>query len=138
MADAVTSQTLIDGDLYAVMKFTNISDGTGESAVTKVDVSSLQPLGSNTASQKTCTGVVIERIWWQCIGMKVQILFDASSDAFCIELGENQSGNHDYSLFGGLTNNAGSGKTGDINFTTVGHSSADTYTIILYMRKEYN
>ena len=111
MADAVTSQTLIDGDLYAVMKFTNISDGSGESAVTKVDVSSLQPLGSNTASQKTCTGVVIERIWWQCIGMKVQILFDASSDAFCIELGENQSGNHDYSLFGGLTNNAGGGKT---------------------------
>ena len=137
MADAVTSQTLIDGDLYAVMKFTNISDGSGESAVTKVDVSALQPLGSNTASQKTCAGVVIERIWWQCIGMKVQILFDASSDAFCIELGENQSGNHDYSLFGGLTNNAGSGKTGDINFTTVGHSSADTYTIILYMRKEY-
>lgn len=137
MADAVTSQTLIDGDLYAVMKFTNISDGSGESAVTKVDVSALQPLGSNTASQKTCTGVVIERIWWQCIGMKVQILFDASSDAFCIELGENQSGNHDYTVFGGLTNNAGSGKTGDINFTTVGHSSADTYTIILYMRKEY-
>ena len=137
MADAVTSQTLIDGDRYAVMKFTNISDGSGESAVTKVDVSALQPLASNTAAQKTCTGVSIERIWWQCIGMKVQILFDASSDAFCIELGENQSGNHDYSLFGGLTNNAGSGKTGDINFTTVGHTSADTYTIILYMRKEY-
>ena len=137
MADAVTSQTLIDGDLYAVMKFTNISDGSGESAVTKVDVSALQPLGSNTASQKTCTGVVIERIWWQCIGMKVQILWDATSDAFCIELGENQSGNHDYTVFGGLTNNAGSGKTGDIKFTTVGHTSADTYTIILYMRKEY-
>ena len=137
MADAVTSQTLIDGDLYAVMKFTNISDGSGESAVTKVDVSALQALGSNTASQKTCTGVVIERIWWQCIGMKVQILWDATSDAFCIELGENQSGNHDYTMFGGLTNNAGSGKTGDIKFTTVGHTSADTYTIILYMRKEY-
>ena len=37
MADAVTSQTLIDGDRYAVMKFTNISDGSGESAVTKVE-----------------------------------------------------------------------------------------------------
>ena len=137
MADAVTSQTLIDGDRYAVMKFTNISDGSGESAVTKVDVSALQPLASNTAAQKTCTGVSIERIWWQCIGMKVRILFDASSDVMAIELGENQSGSHDYSIFGGLTNNAGSGKTGDINFTTVGHTSADTYTIILYMRKEY-
>ena len=137
MADAVTSQTLIDGDRYAVMKFTNISDGSGESAVTKVDVSALQPLASNTAAQKTCTGVAIERIWWQCICMKVRILFDASSDVMAIELGENQSGSHDYSIFGGLTNNAGGGKTGDINFTTVGHTSADTYTIILYMRKEY-
>tara|TARA_B100000963_G_C22562086_1_gene641858 strand:+ start:625 stop:1041 length:417 start_codon:yes stop_codon:yes gene_type:complete len=137
MADAVTSQTLIDGDRYAVMKFTNISDGTGESAVTKVDVSALQPLASNTAAQKTCTGVAIEKIWWQCIGMKVRILFDASHDVMAIELGENQSGNHDYSVFGGLTNNAGGGKTGDINFTTIGHTSTDTYTIILYMRKEY-
>ena len=137
MADAVTSQTLIDGDRYAVMKFTNISDGSGESAVPKVDVSALQALASNSAAQKTCTGVAIERIWWQCIGMKVRILFDASSDVMAIELGENQSGSHDYTIFGGLTNNAGSGKTCVINFTTVGHTSAETYTIILYMRKEY-
>ena len=49
MADAVTSQTIVDGDRYAVIKLTNVSDGTGESAVTKVDVSSLASLGSNTA-----------------------------------------------------------------------------------------
>ena len=133
MADAVTSQTLIDGGKQVVMKFTNVSDGSGEAAVTKVDVSALEA----SVDGDTCTGVVIERIWWQCIGMKVQILWDASTDAFCIELGENQSGSHDYSIFGGLTNNAGSGKTGDLMFTTVGHTSADTYTIILYMRKKY-
>ena len=133
MADAVTSQTLADGPKTAVMKFTNVSDSTGESAVTKVDVFAL----SASADGDTCTGVTIERIWWQCIGMKVQILWDASSDAFCIELGENQSGSHDYTVFGGLTNNAGSGKTGDINFTTVGASANDTYTVILYMRKQY-
>jgi len=85
----------------------------------------------------TCSSVAIEKIWWQCIGMKVQLFFDATSDAFIIELGENQSGHHDYSEFGGLSNNAGSGKTGDIDFTTVGHSSADTYTITLKMRKTY-
>jgi hypothetical protein len=133
MADAVTSQTIIDGPKNTVMKFTNVSDGSGESAVTKVDVSAL----SNSANGDTCTGVVIERLWWQCIGMKVQILWDATSDQFCIELGENQSGNHDYTVFGGLPNNAGSGKTGDLNFTTVGASSADTYTIIMHMRKEF-
>ena len=133
MADAVTSQTLIDGPQTAVMKFTNISDGTGESAVKKVDVSAL----SSSADGDTCTGVVIEKMWWQCIGMKVKLLFDATTDAFCIELGENQSGHHDYTSFGGLTNNAGSGVTGDIMFTTVGHTSADPYTVILYMRKKY-
>ena len=133
MADAVATQTLQDGEKVVVQKFTNISDGTGESAVVKVDVSAL----SSNARGQACTGVTIEEIWWQCIGMKVQILFDASTDVMAIELGENQSGNHDYRSFGGLTNNAGSGKTGDVAFTTVGHTSADTYTIILYMRKEY-
>ena len=133
MADAVTSQTLIDGDKHVVMKFTNISDGTGESAVKKVDVSALE----SDIYGNTCSSVAIEKIWWQCIGMKVRLFFDASSDKFIIELGENQSGYHDYSEFGGIKNNAGSGKTGDIDFTTVGHSSADTYTIILKMRKTY-
>ena len=133
MADAVTSQTLFDGDKHVVMKFTNISDGSGESAVKKVDVSELNA----DIYGNTCSSVAIEKIWWQCIGMKVQLLFDATSDAFIIELGENQSGHHDYSEFGGLSNNAGSGKTGDVDFTTIGHSSADTYTITLKMRKTY-
>ena len=133
MADAVATQTLIDGDKKVVQKFTNISDGSGESAVVKVDVSAL----ATNSRGDACTGVVIEEIWWQCIGMKVQILWNASTNVFCIELGENQSGNHDYTKFGGLPNNAGSGKDGDVLFTTVGHTSADTYTIIMSMRKEY-
>ena len=134
MADTVASQTLADGQKTAVLKLTNISDGTGESAVTKVDVSALQ----TSADGDTCTGVTIERIWWQCIGMKVQILWDATTDLFCIELGDIQSGDHDYTKFGGLTNNSGSGKTGDVNFTTVGHTSGDTYTVILYLRKDFS
>ena len=134
MADAVASQTIVDGPSFVALKLTNISDGTGESAVAKVDVSALE---ADSRTGLSCTDVNIERIWWQCIGMKVQILFDASTDVMVIELGENQSGNHDYTSFGGLVNNAGSGVTGDINFTTIGHSSADTYTIILYMRKKF-
>ena len=134
MADAVASQTIVDGSSFVALKLTNISDGTGESAVVKVDVSALE-VDSRTGL--SCTDVNIERIWWQCIGMKVRILFDASSDVMAIELGENQSGNHDYSIFGGLVNNAGSGKTGDIKFTTVGASSGDTYTVILYLRKKF-
>ena len=46
MADAVTSQTLMDGERLAIMKFTNISDGTGESLVTKVNVANLAASGA--------------------------------------------------------------------------------------------
>ena len=134
MADAVASQTIVDGPSFVAIKLTNISDGTGESAVAKVDVSALE---ADSRTGLSCTDVNIERIWWQCIGMKVRILFDADTDGMAIELGENQSGNHDYSIFGGLVNNAGTGKTGDVKFTTVGASSGDTYTVILYMRKKF-
>ena len=133
MADAVTSQTLVDNPKTAVLKFTNISDGTGESAVKKVDVSAL----AANIDGSTCTRATIEKIWWQCNGMKVKILFDASTDDFCIELGENQSGHHDYTSFGGLTNPASSGCSGYIMFTTVGHSSADSYTVIMQVQKSY-
>ena len=134
MADAVASQIIVDGPSFVAIKLTNISDGTGETAVTKVDVSALE---ADSRTGQSCTDVNIERIWWQCIGMKVRILFDADTDVMAIELGENQSCNHDYSIFGGLTNNAGTGKTGDVKFTTVGASSGDTYTVILYLRKKF-
>ena len=77
MADAVASQTIQDGLKTAVLKFTNISDGTGESAVAKVDVSAL---GAD-ASGRACTDATIEKIWWQCTGMKVSILFDDRQDS---------------------------------------------------------
>ena len=66
MADAVTSQTIQDGEKVAVLKFTNVSDGTGESAVKKVDVSALT---TNTAGE-SCTSVSIARIYWACVGMR--------------------------------------------------------------------
>ena len=41
MADAVATQTIQDNGSTAIFRFTNVSDGTGESAVTKIDVSAL-------------------------------------------------------------------------------------------------
>jgi hypothetical protein len=127
MADAVTSQTLVDGKRNVVMKFTNISDATGETAVTKVDVSALS--GSPTE-------VAIERIIASTNGMGVSILWDADTDVPAFVLGANESASeYDFRCFGGLINNAGTGVTGDINFTTIGAGASDTYTIILHMTK---
>ena len=133
MADAVTSQTIQDGERKAVLKFTNASDGPGESAVKKVDVSALT---ANHLGQ-ACTSVQINKIWWQCTGLSVKIDFDASTNVLAIGLSENSNGHHDYSSFSGIPNNAGSGKTGDLDFTTVGASSGDSYMIILELIKSY-
>ena len=133
MADAVTSQTIQDGEKTAILKFTNVSDGTGESAVKKVDVSALT---KNSAGQ-TCTSVAVSRIYWACVGMRVNMEFDASTNVLAIGLSEDSNGYHDYSDFSGIPNNSGSGKTGDLDFTTVGHGSGDTYMIILELIKSY-
>ena len=63
MADTVTSHTIEDTPHKLVMKFTNTSDGTGESAVQKVDVSAFTAgsrIDSTTVS--TCTDVRIDKI----------------------------------------------------------------------------
>ena len=59
MADAVTTQVLQDGERLYIAKFTNISDGTGESEVTKVDVSGLSPSSQGLA----CIGIKISKIY---------------------------------------------------------------------------
>jgi hypothetical protein len=133
MADAVTSQTIQDGERKAVLKFTNVSDGTGESNVVKVDVSAL----TTNSSGNACTKVTVTQIWWQCVGMGVELLCDATANILIIGLSPDSNGYHDYTPFTGIPNNAGSGVTGDILFTTIGASAGDTYTVILDLIKEY-
>ena len=133
MADAVTSQTLIDGPNKAVIKFTNVSDGSGESAVKKVDVSAL----TTNSRGEACTSVSIARIYWACRGMGVDIEFDATTNVLATTLPADSTGDEYYDLFSGIPNNAGSGVTGDIDFTTIGHSNGDAYSIILVLNKNF-
>ena len=134
MADAVTTQTIIDGERNCVMKFTYVSDGSGESAVAKVDVSALAATANGTA----CSEVRIMRVSHAIVGMSVQLFFNASTNVLAMELAESSNGHMDFKDFGGIPNNAGSGKNGDILFTTKGHSSGDTYSITLEMTKVYS
>ena len=139
MADAVTSQTIGDepGAKRILVKLTNISDGSGESAVTKVDVSSL----ANNTTGDACSRVNIEEIYYDIFGMRVDLLWNASSNVVCKVLGAigalSSQGYMDFRDFGGITNNAGSGINGDLLLTTTGHTSGDHYTIILKLVKTY-
>jgi hypothetical protein len=137
MADAVTSQTIIDTEKRVVMKFTNLSDGSGESAVKKVDVSALNSHPDGTA----CSQVTIDQIWYDIGGMRLTIFFAASTNVAALVLGGsaaagNVQGHLDFRSFGGIKNNASS-PDGDLDFTTSGHTNLDHYTVILEMRKQY-
>lgn len=136
MADTVTSTTILDGEKDFIVQLTNISDGTGESAVTKVDVSSLSVRKSDGAA---CTGVKLYKVYYSVVGFTaIRLLWDATADTLCVEINPDSSDFLDYSSFGGLQNTAGSGKTGDIQLTTFGHSAGDTYTIVLHCIKDYD
>ena len=138
MADAVTSQTLSDGDRIAVMKFTNLSDGNGESSVKKVDVSALA--ASNAGL--TPALVTIEQIWYDIGGMRVALEWNATTNVVAAVLGGsaaagNVSGHMDFRSFGGVKNTLASGYDGDIDLTTSGHTNLDHYTVVLQLRKSY-
>ena len=133
MADTVASQTILDGERLVIQKFTNISDGTGETAVVKVDVSALNPNSFGIA----CNGVKLNKIYATTHGMEVRILFDATTDVFAWMIPQNTNYLMDLSSFGGIPNNAGAGVTGDVLFTTADASSGDMYTSVLECIKTY-
>ena len=133
MADAVATQVILDGERLYIAKFTNISDGTGETGALKIDVSTLTP----SSFSKACNGVKINKIWAQTQGMGVDILWDATTDVLCETIPADKFYLMDYSSFGGLPNNAGAGKTGDVLFSTVGAAAGDRYTIVIEAIKTY-
>jgi hypothetical protein len=133
MADAVASQTILDGERLFIAKYTNLSDGTGETGVVKVDVSTLNPNSFGLA----CNGVKINKIYATTHGMQVRVLWDATTDVFAWVIPQNSNYLMDFSSFGGIPNNAGAGVTGDILFTTQDASAGDSYTVVLECLKTY-
>ena len=134
MADAVTSTTLMDSDRVAIIQLTSTSDGTGEAAVKKVDVSAL----SDSSTGQACTGVRLAKIVYSTFGMSVKLLWDATTDTICWDLNADYTTDEDFTDFGGIRNTAGSGKTGDIMLTTTGHTNGDSYVIVLTLYKDFD
>jgi len=134
MTITATSQTLFDGEKVAIMKFyTTMSTTENEAAVAKVTPSSLNP----SAAGGACDAVTIIRCTAMTHGLEVQMLWKATASVPIEIIPQNINYTQDYSGFGGLWNNAGSGKTGVIEFPTFDGSAGDAYTVILEMQKHY-
>ena len=133
MADAVSTTTIIDGTHRAVIQLTNLSDGSGEAAVQKIEVAALNSRADGTA----CNGVFIDKVHHSVVGFtQVQLLWEATTNSIAIALAQDSNGHMDFSDFGGIQS-YGSGKTGDIMLTTIGDANLDSYVIILDLLKHY-
>lgn len=129
MADTVDVRSLFIGKRRAAYRFTNVSDGTGEAAVIKVDISTLTGPDGVSAATKT----VIEQIEWSMQGFtSVRLFWDHTTDDEIVVLAG--SGFKDYREYGGLVDPASTGGTGDILLTTAGAAANATYDITITLR----
>ena len=107
MADALTSQVIEDGPRNAVLKFTNVSDGTGQTDAVLVDVSTLS---SDPLTGQVCNGVVLQGITYSNVGMGVELFWDATTNVPLLNLLENWSDQLDFTPTG-IPNSGAAGKT---------------------------
>lgn len=128
MANVVTNQVLQDGARNLVILLTGVLDTSNESAVAKIDVSALDPVARE---------VVIDKIDYSISGaLKVLLAWDATSPVTFAAL--SGQGELCTDVFGGLKNDAGTGKTGDVLLSTAGWAAGtETYTIIIRARKVF-
>ena len=133
MADAVNVTTIEDGERQLVVQLTNLSDSSGESKVTKIDVSALQAKSTGQA----CNEIRIQEIWGSVHGFDgVQLFYDADTDVVAFSLGPDWT-YQDFSKVGGLKM-SGPNATGDILLSPVGtEASGDSYTIVIRAVKYY-
>ena len=129
MANALTSQILVDGARNAGVKGVGVLDTSNVSIVDIIDPASFTP---------TPTGFRIDRISYQVEGgTTVELWWDANTDVRIITL--TGAGGDDFCVkgIGGLVSNAGAGVTGKIQLSTEGWASSavDHFTLTIEMVK---
>jgi hypothetical protein len=129
MADAVTTTVLRNDSKYYAIHLTNISDGTGETLVKKVDISTLigpdgtAPTSVSLLSARWCIqGFSRVSLWWD----------DDTADAPLMVMAGN--GYDDFEPWDGKKDPTSGGEK-DVLLNTTGTVSGNTYDITLVFAK---
>ena len=130
MADIVSTQVLSDtSGVKYVAKLTNISDGSGESLVKKIDASSATFM-TEDGSRK------IAKIWWAVNTTKsnasVELVWGGETNATAMLL--NGQGYWDLRTAGNEIVNNATTPTGDVLLSTRDFVVGDNYTILVEFR----
>ena len=130
MADIVSTQVLSDtSGVKYVAKMTNISDGSGESLIKKIDASTTTFM-TEDGNRK------IAKIWWSVNTTKanasVELVWDGDTNATAILL--NGQGYWDLRTAGNEIINNATTPTGDVLLSTRDFVVGDNYTILVEFR----
>ncbi len=133
MADTVRAHKLYDSPDTVILLLTNVSDGTGESEVKKVDLKALE-----IVDPKRRRYAFIKSIRYSTSGMGVRIYWQGESNHLAWTLPANSAGIEHFEADGSLWRSLWppSNATGDILFSTYGHEPGASYSIILTLSKE--
>ena len=130
MADIVTTQTIADtSGVKFVAKLTNLSDGSGETLVKKIDASELTFMSEDGNRS-------IARVYYSINTSDrksgVEILWDGATNATALFL--SGQGFMDFRTDGNSIPNNATTPTGDVLLSTKNFASGDNYTIIVEFR----
>ena len=130
MADTVTTQTIADtSGVKFVAKLTNLSDGSGETLVKKIDASELTFMSEDGNRS-------IARVYYSINTSDrksgVEILWDGVTNATALFL--SGQGFMDFRTDGNSIPNNATTPTGDVLLSTKNFASGDIYTIIVEFR----
>lgn len=142
MANTITSKTLLAGKNIAIVYVTIASDGTEETATVLYDSSAV----ATSAGDDDTLDSTILSIYASvsaagpvaaAAGARVKLLWDATTDVLAIDIptGTNPT-KANFRRIGGLPNQGGTGKTGDILITTTGLEAGDAITLVLEVRRD--
>jgi hypothetical protein len=130
MADVVTTQTITDtSGVKFVIKLTNLSDGTGETNVLKVDA-------SNTTFMTEDGNRKISKVYYSVnttdTKSAVELKWDGVTDATALLL--SGQGFFDFRTAGNEIPNNAITPTGDVLLSTKNFANGDNYSLVIEFR----
>ena len=133
MAATATEQVINDGPRRLTVKYT-IAGTTGDTtAGDLVDATGFVDANGTALGANSLTLMGVES---SLSGFSCNLLWDATTNINLVELPSDETINQDFSRFGGIKDNSGTGSTGKILFTTTGYTaSGDGGTIVLRLKK---
>lgn len=133
MANVTNIQTLVDGPRNVVVKVTGILDTSDVTLATLIDPALLSAVD---IAGSVPTRLIIDKISYNIeSGLAVNLYWDATTDILITSLASSGDDICSYE-YGGLYNNAGTGVTGKILYSTQGWAGTVSFNVILQCRKK--